>query len=290
MFSVSDSGSSIEDDDASSLVEDMTQSMQHTSIKLTNGNSFQHSPLDSTPTVKLSDFIIHMNFLNGITQNPTVHKQDYYQEEVKTSPLFSGPVLDFFGATVLPQYGLLAQNLQLYQNYAPHRTTTDPVGQHIDPRIFLNVNTPWSAFICGSQGSGKSHTLSCMLENCLIPSPLGILPCPLAALVFHYDRFTSYASNQICEAAYLCSSGIPVKVLVSPTNFWRMRNAYQNLPGLPPNAKKPEVVSLRFEEKHLDVSRMMNLMAVNEKDGPLPLYIEVCLMSLHVYLNLMCNR
>jgi len=33
--------------------------------------------------------------------------------------------------------------------------------------IFLNTNAPWSAFICGSQGSGKSYTLSCMLENLL---------------------------------------------------------------------------------------------------------------------------
>lgn len=32
-----------------------------------------------------------------------------------------------------------------------------------DPRVFLNTNIPISAFICGVQGSGKSHTLSCIL-------------------------------------------------------------------------------------------------------------------------------
>ena len=35
--------------------------------------------------------------------------------------------------------------------------------------IMQNVHTPNSAFICGSQGSGKSYTLSCILENCLLP-------------------------------------------------------------------------------------------------------------------------
>jgi len=30
-------------------------------------------------------------------------------------------------------------------------------------RLFLNTNIPTSFFICGLQGSGKSHTLSCLL-------------------------------------------------------------------------------------------------------------------------------
>jgi pantothenate kinase-related protein Tda10 len=52
----------------------------------------------------------------------------------------------------------------------------EPVLESIDP-VFLNVNSPWSMFICGSQGSGKSHALSCVLESCLLSSPdLGQLP------------------------------------------------------------------------------------------------------------------
>jgi hypothetical protein len=31
--------------------------------------------------------------------------------------------------------------------------------------ILLNTAHPWSAFICGSQGSGKSYTTSCILEG-----------------------------------------------------------------------------------------------------------------------------
>lgn len=144
-----------------------------------------------------------------------------------------------------------------------------------DPRIFLKVNAPWSAFICGSQGSGKSYTLSCMLESCLISSKLGQLPSPLAGIVFLYDTFKSYGSSQISEAAYLCSSGVPVRVLVSPSNYWKMKVAYEDLPDLPPNSQRPEVIAMKLQDKHLDAGRMMSLMAVNEKDGPAPLYIEV---------------
>lgn len=46
---------------------------------------------------------------------------------------------------------------------------TDPNGKQgrvfdqEDPRVMLNTNVPFSAFVCGVQGSGKSHTTSCMI-------------------------------------------------------------------------------------------------------------------------------
>jgi hypothetical protein len=36
-----------------------------------------------------------------------------------------------------------------------------------DPRVVLNTNVPFSAFICGLQGSGKSHTTSCIIGTSL---------------------------------------------------------------------------------------------------------------------------
>ncbi|EMD96676.1 hypothetical protein COCC4DRAFT_141955 [Bipolaris maydis ATCC 48331] len=80
--------------------------------------------------------------------------------------------------------------------------------------VLLNTDSPWSAFLCGSQGSGKSHTLSCMLENCLLTDKtilprVGLNPHPLAGLVFHYDRCQG---SGVCEAAYLCTN-IPTTVL-----------------------------------------------------------------------------
>lgn len=212
------------------------------------------------------------------TSNVTRAGEQSSGEAISTTPLFSGKVLNGSKFGTFNQYGLLCKAIVSRQSQQLPADSKKPKPSCVfdyDPRILLNVNAPWSTFICGSQGSGKSYTLSCMLENCLIRSELGLLPSPLAAMVFHYDTFTSYGSRQLCEAAYLCSAGVPVKVLVSPTNFWRMRQMYESLPLSSPTSRKPEVVPMKFLDKHLDVTRMKNMMAVSDKDGPVPLYIEV---------------
>lgn len=108
------------------------------------------------------------------------------------------------------QYGLLGAIV----------SDSSGVSRPPDPRLFYNVAAPSSIFICGSQGSGKSHTLSCLLENCLLPSRANVLPNPLTGIVFHYDTFFSDNSGSPCEAAYLSSNrGLRVRVLCSPTNI-----------------------------------------------------------------------
>ncbi|MCJ1425207.1 hypothetical protein MMC29_003095 [Sticta canariensis] len=223
----------------------------------------------------------HMSLLSVSNDKDQAHTVQI--EEIKTAPLFSAAAADAVlaadkRASIFPQFGLLGRALDIYNASDPEDDSQSPkrITESAASRLFLNVNTPWSAFICGSQGSGKSHTLSCMLEAALITKPeLGRLPKPLAGLVFHYDKFSSVSSCQVCEAAYLCSSGIPVRVLVSPSNFWRMKQAYENLPGLAPDAKKPVVKALLLKETHLDVERLMKLMAVDDTDKAIPLYMEV---------------
>ncbi|RYP36915.1 hypothetical protein DL767_003163 [Monosporascus sp. MG133] len=135
---------------------------------------------------------------------------------------------------------------------------------------------PWSAFICGSQGAGKSHTLCCLLENALLANNnAGALPHPLAGMAIHYDNYSNHNTTQVCEAAYLCSSRIPVTVLVSPSNIWAMKRLYSNLPGLAPGGLQPMVVPLYLEEHQLDVSRILKLMAVDPAADRTPLYMEV---------------
>lgn len=230
------------------------------------------------------------------SSNAADRQNNVHREEIRTTPLFSADVLGHTNGTrtktirpipdVLPQYGFLAKIVKTFSGRAQQNTndlltpnsnpnSESPTIGTGDCRLFVNMNAPWSAFICGSQGSGKSHTLSCMLEAALKPSRLGKLPRPLAGMVFHYDKFTGFSSSQICEAAYLCSTGIPVTVLVSPSNFHRMKRAYENMPNLPPNAPKPVVAPLLLEENHLNIERMMKLMAVDEKEGKVALYMEV---------------
>lgn len=118
-------------------------------------------------------------------------------------------------ANTLDQYGLLGRDLSA--NQAPDE----------DPRLFYNVAAPTSTFICGSQGSGKSHTLATLLENCLVQSKANLLPRPLAGLVFHYDTFISDTGGLPCETAYLSShKDIKVRVLCPPTNVMNIKVSY----------------------------------------------------------------
>jgi len=209
-------------------------------------------------------------------------------EEIRTTPLFSMSVKHQVTKRLLdqldpfPQYGLLAGRIDSSTKQTSRSTTHEggPIYRAVqDPRIFLNVGAPWSVFICGSQGSGKSHSLSCLLENCLIPSVCATqLPNPLTGLVFHYDSFTSAVGGQACEAAYLCSSGMEVTVLVSPSNLTRMISMYQNLPGLA--AGGPRVEPLLLQQRYLNVERLMTLMAISSAEGQIPLYIQVVLQIL----------
>ncbi|KAG6362511.1 hypothetical protein INS49_007603 [Diaporthe citri] len=150
---------------------------------------------------------------------------------------------------------------------------------------------PWSALICGSQGSGKSHTLSCLLENALMnhdsdadaredlgPS-MGSLRDPLAAIVFHHDGVSNITSRRLCEAAYLCSNGkTPVTVLVSASNFWAMKSRYHNLPGLPPEAPRPRVLPMYFPVRQLSTDHILRLLAVHPMtsvSGARPLHMSL---------------
>jgi len=199
-------------------------------------------------------------FLNGTKDNEQNGLDDIVPTSTSRKKVHqsSGP---------FAQYGLLGHE---------PRTLNATSGQ-IDP-IFLNTNAPWSAFICGVQGSGKSHTLSCMLENCLLTpkkmKQFGELPKPLTGIVFHYDN-NSFAG--VCEAAYLSSAGIPVTVLVSPSNKVRLQEIYKKVPG---GGGAIKIEPLKFLPEHLSAERMMKLMAFNDKEGTVPLYMEVCILFL----------
>lgn len=145
------------------------------------------------------------------------------KQEVTGTPLFT-PAVQKHNPHLFTQYGFFAGLSDvLHQNSLPD---SSGLNQSVkpDPRLFFNIAAPTSAFICGSQGSGKSHTLSCLLENCLMRSVVSQLENPLAGLVFHYDTFTSDLRGTPCEAAYLASyPGIKVRILCSPTNIRTIR-------------------------------------------------------------------
>ena len=190
-----------------------------------------------------------------------------------TTPLFTSKVKcrlpSLEDKPVFPVYGPLGLRLATYKD----GVETEDVQQD-DKLIYANVNAPWSAFICGSQGAGKSHTLSCLLENALFSDGmLGPNPNPLAGIVFHYDKHSGQTAAQTCEAAYLASNGIEVEVFVSPSNQWAMQRLY-HLPGIPAN-KQPVVRPLLLHDKQINIGNMRTLMNLDAQDGKIPLYMAL---------------
>ncbi|KAL8869653.1 MAG: hypothetical protein Q9174_004111 [Haloplaca sp. 1 TL-2023] len=211
------------------------------------------------------------------------HISKAFAEQCRTLPLFSVDVARSIRSSStqgrFPQYALLAAREKAVKPSAVSGSSEETGMSSLPPdtadrRIFLNLNVGSSTFVCGSQGSGKSHTLSCMLESGLQPSALGKLPNPLTGIVFHWDKFASPKTYQPCEAAYLCSEGIPVTVLVSPSNYSAMKATYDNL-ALARGSKLLKVRPLLLREKHLNVDRMMKLMAVGTDGQRSSLYMEV---------------
>ncbi|KAL1859164.1 hypothetical protein Plec18170_002279 [Paecilomyces lecythidis] len=250
-----------------------------------------HSINSTFKTFEDTEFERHLQLIDtadrkGVHTGANPDSKESLLEEIKTTPLFSAEVKKYVSkrqsvtfrssqdASSFPQHGLLGLKLQISGNTEESEMKPDQEA-NINDLVYTNITAPWSAFICGSQGSGKSHTLSCMLENTLLtPSKTGTLNRPLAGIIFHYDKFTNFSTTQLCEAAYLCSASIPVRVLVSPSNFKTMERLYRNLPGLPLHAPKPRVVPMYFREEHLNITMMKTLMAIGG-EGNTPLYIEV---------------
>lgn len=133
--------------------------------------------------------------------------------------------------------------------------------------LHYNVAAPSSVFICGSQGSGKSHSLSCLLENTLVQTSVNNLPRPLTGLMFHFDTFVSDTEGSPCEAAHLSSNpNLKVRVLCAPTNVGTMKRTYAQFPVT--------VEPLRLWANDLNTQRMMDLMAVRS-GSTMPLYMHV---------------
>ncbi|KAM0124285.1 hypothetical protein ACHAO1_011086 [Botrytis cinerea] len=216
----------------------------------------------------LDKFDIHELFSDHLSLLQVEAEQQEFQE-AQNAPIFTVPVYETVEKKLsngtescFPQYGLLGGlSGKLCQN-----TTVSNNDQ--DPRIFFNIASPSSTFICGSQGSGKSHTLSCLLENCLFHSKASKLVNPLTGLVFHYDTFISDKGGSPCEAAFLSSNpDITVRVLCSPANLYTIKRVYSGL--------NVQIEPLRINESDLNTKRMLDLMAISQDDGPIPLYLHM---------------
>ncbi|VDB85071.1 unnamed protein product [Peniophora sp. CBMAI 1063] len=187
---------------------------------------------------------------------------------LRTAPIVTGDALQDIGLETLPQRAVYGELLEQHADGFPLHAQV--------PQLYINTNAPFSALVCGVQGSGKSHSTSVLLESCLIRDKrLGTLPAPLSALVFHFDTAAGGSLVQPCEAAYLAAlhptrgrdaRAPPVKVLVMPNSLPTMRRVYAGLPGV-------TVEALRFSSTDINGPRLLSMMKL-EDGAQMPLYME----------------
>ncbi|EIW61790.1 uncharacterized protein TRAVEDRAFT_44610 [Trametes versicolor FP-101664 SS1] len=188
------------------------------------------------------------------------------EHEIITAPLLAR---DAYVAAGMQQkqsqygvFGSLTAIRERSASYAPH-----------DPRLYVNTNAPFSAIVCGVQGSGKSHTVSVLLENMLVTGheAIGISHKALSGLVLHFGE--GGTGSRPCEAAWLGQSDVngvrppAIKVYVSRSSLSTMRATYA------PLGKAVTVQPLLFSEKELDAEAVLSMMAVGSSDNA-PLYIQ----------------
>lgn len=176
----------------------------------------------------------------------------------------------------------------------------DKVESPQDPRIYVNTvydlvhepdshlltmliqNAPFSAVVCGVQGSGKSHTVSVLLENMLVPEcrAIGALEKPLSGLVLHFGP--GGETSLPCEAAWLGKAKfqrlrVPsVLVYVSRSALTTMKRVYA------PLGDNVTVEPLMFTESELDAQAFLSMMAVESVESA-PLYMQVILVRLESF-------
>ena len=149
--------------------------------------------------------------------------------------------------------------------------------------IYINTHEPFCFAAVGVQGAGKSHTLACMLENCLLSFPVEKvtrLNKPMTTLVLHYDQNTT----SVCEAAGLLSpvpvlKGLSCSVpftkavaLVSPT-YYKQRKAFYG--------DHCTVRPLLFRWHTLTADHIKRIMRIGAKDNQL--YVASCMDLLRKY-------
>jgi hypothetical protein len=164
------------------------------------------------------------NTMNSLSFKDRVEEKlnhDQAQEEQKISFRFMEKAFLVRGS----EYPLL-KNAAIF---ALHNEDADLGGEI----VYLNTHEPFSLATIGVPGAGKSHTLACVLESCLLPTTDVVrLQKPMTALVLHYDENTL----SICEAVGLLKSSstsaqsahLPQSkaiILVSPT-YYKQRKAF----------------------------------------------------------------
>lgn len=113
-------------------------------------------PENSQASVKVKVPLRHNHQLRLLLAKGSIsgREREDADHDIRNAVLVSEDAVEKAGEALLPQYGLLG-NLS--------SESVESSKDVADGTVFLNTNIPFSVFICGVQGSGKSHTVSCLL-------------------------------------------------------------------------------------------------------------------------------
>ena len=150
------------------------------------------------------------------------------------------------------------------------------------PNAYINTHDPFCFVTLGVQGSGKSHSLSVILESCVLRANDDALRLrrPMSALVFHFDHNQRSGCEAIgvinpsdrFRAAHVDPPTLPrekMLVLVSPSNY-EQRKAFYG-----PDVR---VEPLLFSWGQLSAKQLKCLMRINAGDNQL--YVSTMLSQL----------
>lgn len=263
------------------------------SANRTNGNTAQQSlpnnsrislarqTLSGTPSPRELNghSVTNLSARSGASRDPVHEELELLHDSIsdtrgrsKDHELNTAPIItrDAYVAAAYrecaTQYGVLGSILSIHnKNNLPYKP--------VNPQLYVNTNAPFSAVVCGVQGSGKSHTVSLLLESMFIPNirSTGTLQKPLSGLVLHFGE--GGPSSRPSEAAWISSSHIPgvqtpsVKVYVSRSSLNTMRAVYA------PLGDGVTVEPLLFSQDELDAQAFLSMMAVGSSESA-PLYIQ----------------
>ncbi|TDL16630.1 hypothetical protein BD410DRAFT_731134 [Rickenella mellea] len=229
------------------------------------------SPTNQCTTHACSPTLAALDELKLLKLDHEGTQYSHTEHELRTAPILTPDALSNADLTHDDiQYGVFGELLSVIDK----ETEETPS----DPRLYLNTNAPFSAIVCGVQGSGKSHTVATILESMFIQDPrIGSLRQPLCGLVFHMSD--GGLESIPSEAAWLAVSNSPytetpnVHVYVSPSSIRTMRAVYA------PLGKAVVVRPLRFTEDELDAEAFLMMMSVGSSEAA-PLYMQIFLSIL----------
>lgn len=242
---------------------DSSQSVENETHTQNSSPSVEYASTSATSCIESEGEMHLLNLDTGTTMDNVAD-----EHEVATAPLLTRAAYDAAGlAQKKSQYGVLGSVTSICEKGRSYKPE--------EPRLYINTNAPFSAIVCGVQGSGKSHTVSVLLENMLVTgcSAIGVSHKALSGLVLHFGDGGS--TSLPCEAAFMGHGSYidgarppKIKVFVSRSSLARMRRVYSVL------GDKVVVEPLRFSESELDAESILSMMAVGSMSDSAPLYMQ----------------